>query len=79
MILDTTWTKICPLGHNLDNLDTILDNVDTMWTRLGQCGQPGQDLDTILDNLDTILDINNLKWKQIISKNNSFRRYMMSM
>ena len=54
---------------NVDNLDTILDNVDIILDIL----------DTILDNLDTILDINNLKWKQIISKNNSFRRYMMSM
>ena len=54
---------------NVDNLDTILDNLDIILDIL----------DTILDNLDIILDINNLKWKQIISKNNSFRRYMMSM
>lgn len=53
-------------------MDKNLDNVDNLDTIL-------DNVDIILDILDTILDINNLKWKQIISKNNSFRRYMMSM
>lgn len=74
-------------------LDTILDILDiilrqwTQWTRINNVDTWHYSdnvmiildiLDTIPDNLDIILDINNLKWKQIISKNNSFRRYMMS-